>query len=137
MDGEVALSWGEFLAKGVEGGDEELDDLVGGVEVGWTLLIVLGILAFEEPTGGAPVAVGFCGIADGAQELNFEVGFGLGELASERGVASCGAGDGAGGTADVAGCDASTTADGEEGEDALAFFLIECGRTTWGLHGYT
>ena len=96
LDGEVALGGGDGVAEGVEGGDEELDDLFGGVGAGRMFHEVVGVAAFEEPAGGSPVAVVPGGLADGAEEFDVDVGFCAGDLAGEVGIAGGGAGDGAG-----------------------------------------
>lgn len=102
-----------------------MGDLVGREEVGRTWGVVLRVLSLEEPAGGAPVAVGLGGLADGAEEFDFEVGFGLGELVGKGGISCGGAGDGAGGAADVAGGDAAAASEGEKGEDPAALVAIE------------
>lgn len=56
---------------------------------------VVGVAAFEEPTGGAPVAVVFGGLADGAEEFDVNAGFGAGDLAGEVGVEDGGTAGGA------------------------------------------
>jgi len=136
LDGLVALGSGDGVAEGVEGGDEELDDLFGGVGAGRAFDEVVGVSAFEEPAGGSPVAVVLGGLADSADEFDVEIGFGAGHLVGELGVAGGGSGDGAGGAADVAGGDAAATADGEESDDLLLLVGVEDGGTAWGGHGW-
>ncbi len=129
VEGEVDLLGGELAAKGVENDSEELGDLVGAEGLLGAFLEVLRVFAFEEPSGGAPVAIVAGGVADGAEEFDFEVAFGLGDLVGEGGIAAGRASDRAGGATDIVGGDAAAASDGEEGEEALAFFEVEDGGT--------
>jgi hypothetical protein len=129
LDGEFAVGRGEMGGEGVEGGDEELGDLVGGVEVAMGGGIVVGVFVCEEPSGGAPVAVVFGGAAEIGEEFDFEVGLGLGELGGELGIAGGGAGDRGGRALDEPGGRAAAATVAEEGKDALALLGGEDGGT--------
>lgn len=116
---------GELGLDGFEGGDEELCDLVGGVRVGGPGVVVVGESAFEEPAGGAPIAVVSGGSADSADHFDFDVGFGLGELGGELGIACGGSGDGGGAAADAPGGEPAAATASDELDDALKHGGVE------------
>lgn len=126
----VALLWGEVVMDGVDRRLEYIDDLIEGVAIGGLAGVVEGEFSFEEPAGGAPVAAGLCGVADGLDEVGFEVGFGLGDLLCKLGIASQGVPDRGRRTADRFCGSAAAAAGGEEGEDAFALLGAEGGWAT-------
>lgn len=125
LNGAAAVFLGDFLAEDEGDAVEELDDLLGSVGLVGAAGEVVGVFAFEEPGGGAPVLFLHGGVAEAFEGFDFEVMFGAGEFGGEVGVAGGGAGDGGWGTADYPGRDASAQAVGDEGDELGASGGVE------------
>lgn len=128
------IDLGEIYKQVFDDEIENIADLFEGEEFGVGEEEVLGISAFQQPGGGAPVAILSGSDAECAEQVDFGGLLGGGQLGGELGIAVGGAGDRAGRTADEAGRDPPAAAVGDHRDDLPAFLFVQYGAGGVGGH---